>query len=80
MNRLQKKGFYQAGEIISATSDDMFRKKEKVKPTEATSPVLDELKAIEIDKLAGEKGVDPTEDFTTYTEVDHESDFSITSS
>ena len=38
--------------------------------TDATSPLLDELKAIKLDSLKGTDFTDPTEDLTTYTEVD----------
>jgi len=53
---------------------------EKTKPTLATSPALDELKAIDITKLSSLEGADPTEDFTTYTELDADSYISKTSS
>ena len=47
------------------------RTAEKVKPTLATSPVLDELKAFNLDNLEGILNSDPYEDFDTdYTEVD----------
>jgi len=51
---------------------------EEAKPTLATSPVLDELKAISLDNLQGALGADPTEDFTTYTEVDEGLDITKT--
>jgi hypothetical protein len=41
----------------------------KVLSTKATTHLLDELKAINLDDLKGQF-VDPTEDYTTYTEVD----------
>ena len=42
----------------------------KVEPTLATSDLLNELKVVSLDKLAGISLIDPTENFTTYTEVD----------
>ena len=42
----------------------------KTQETDATSPLLDELKAIKLDSLEDTKDADPTEDFTGYTEVD----------
>jgi hypothetical protein len=53
---------------------------EKEKPTEATTALLDELKAVALDSLGGKVTPDPTEDFTTYTEVDPNSKISVTSS
>lgn len=54
------------------------RMQEKVKPTKATSSLLDELKALNLDDLPEKLGSDPTEDFTTYTEVDEGSDVTKT--
>jgi len=51
---------------------------EKVKPTKATSPLLDELKALDLDNLPESFGADPTEDLTTYTEVDPNTELTIT--
>jgi len=39
-------------------------------PTLATSQLLSDLKAIDLDKISPKSPADPTEDFTTYTEVD----------
>jgi hypothetical protein len=51
----------------------------KVLSTKATTQLLDELKAINLDDLKGQF-VDPTEDYTTYTEVDPNGHLSKTSS
>ena len=55
-----------------------IKKLEKVKPTKATSPLLDELKALDLDNLPEGSFVDPTEDFTTYTEDDAEGALTVT--
>lgn len=47
---------------------------EKEKPTVASAPGLDSLRQIDLDSLEISPGVDPIEDFTTYTEVDPGSD------
>jgi hypothetical protein len=47
--------------------------------TDATCPLLDELKAIKLDSLEDTKDVDPTEDFTGYTEVDGPSKLTVDS-
>ena len=51
---------------------------EEDKPTLATAAVLDELKDVVLDSLPGEDGGDPTEDLTTYTEVDAGFDLTVT--
>jgi len=51
---------------------------EKVKTTKTTSSELAELKAINLDNLSASSGTDPTEDFTTYTEVDPGDDITKT--
>jgi len=53
---------------------------ERVKPTKATSILLDELKGVSLDNLTGEVPPDPTEDFTEFTEVDSDGDITITAS
>ncbi len=53
---------------------------ERVKPTKATSILLDELKGVSLDNLTGEVPPDPTEDFTEFTEVDSGGDITITAS
>lgn len=60
----------------------LFGDKEILKdePTEATCTLLDELKGMSFESLEGKAPDDPIEDFTTYTEVDPNSDFTITSS
>lgn len=55
------------------------RMKEKVKSTKATCSSLTELRAIDIEKLKETPSSDPTEDFSTYTEVDEGSDITKTS-
>jgi hypothetical protein len=52
----------------------------KVSSTGATSSLLDELKAVSLDSLGASFSLDPTEDFTTYTEVDPNSDITVTAS
>ena len=61
---------------------EMFgdKEKEKSKPTAASSELLDELKSVSLDSLAGESPPDPTEDLTTFTEYDDESNITITAS
>lgn len=51
---------------------------ESTKPTTATSPALDDLKALSLDDMPAKLGADPTEDYTTYTEVDETSALAIT--
>lgn len=46
------------------------RTAESSKATLAWSPLLDDLRATVLDDMPGSNGLDPTEDFTTYTEVD----------
>jgi hypothetical protein len=46
--------------------------------TEATSPLLDELKALNLDTMSEGLGDDPTENLTTYTEFDPSSHISKT--
>ncbi len=54
------------------------RAAERVEPTLATSPLLDELKAIELDKLGDTPGIDPYEDFENdYTEDDDAGSYSV---
>ncbi len=50
----------------------------KKQSTEATSILLDQLKAVKLDLLPPQKEADPTEDFTTYTEVDTNSRYTVT--
>ncbi len=54
------------------------RMQERVKTTKATSSLLDGLKALNLDDMPETLGTDPTEDFTTYTEVDEGSDVTKT--
>lgn len=51
---------------------------ESTKPTLATSPALDDLKALRLDDMTAKLDSDPTEDYTTYTEVDETSALAIT--
>jgi len=51
---------------------------ESTKPTLATSSPLDDLKALSLDDMPAKLGSDPTEDYTTYTEVDETSALAIT--
>lgn len=51
---------------------------EKGKPTDAASTLLDELKALNLDDLPEKSSIDPTEDFSTYTEEDPNSRISKT--
>jgi len=51
---------------------------EGVKPTLATSSELDSLKALNFDDTPAKLGSDPTEDYTTYTEVDETNALAIT--
>jgi len=51
---------------------------ESTKPTLATSSALADLKALSLDDMPAKLGSDPTEDFTTYTEVDETSALAIT--
>lgn len=61
--------------------DNLFgnRTEEGVKPTLATSHLLDKLKALSIDGMALTPEIDPTEDLTTYIEYDQGSDISVSS-
>lgn len=67
-------------EALTAIHLDLFGDREtlKNKETEATSPLLDELKALNLDTMPEGLGDDPTEDLTTYTEVDPDSHISKT--
>jgi hypothetical protein len=53
---------------------------EKIKATKAASSLLDELKAVSLDNLEGKAPPDPTEDLTTFTEVDPGYDMTVTAS
>lgn len=55
------------------------RQQEKVKLTKATSLLLDELRAVNLDDMPATSSSDPTEDFSTYTEVDEGGDITKTS-
>jgi hypothetical protein len=54
------------------------KEQEKVKPTNATSSLLDNLKAIDLSKLEKSAIVDPYEDFTGFTKVDPNNEISET--
>jgi len=59
------------GHLPEQTQDAVYhalfgdKEVEKVKPTKATSPLLDELKALDLDSLPETLGIDPVEDFTS---------------
>ena len=69
------------GEAVGAAEIALWGNKtaEEVKPTLAAADSLDELKLVELAKLPGTSGFDPTEDLTTYTEVDPNSHITVTS-
>ena len=65
---------------LDAVYYDLYGDLEQAKETTtlATSTVLDELKAINLDSLDKTPTSDPTEDFTTYTETDPDSEITVT--
>lgn len=63
------RGLCQSVDAMDDAQLTMFgnRSAEQTKPTVATSPLLDELKAINLDSLSALVGTDPTVDFTSAT-------------
>lgn len=66
-------------EELAIIEVDLFGDKavESAKDTVATSPLLTELKAIDLDDLTPKLDNDPLEDWTTYTEYDEGSDVTV---
>jgi hypothetical protein len=60
---------------------ELYGDKDELKglPTEATSGLIDQLKAVDLSKLSKTSIPDPYQDFTGYTKVDPNSEFTVTS-
>jgi len=67
---------------IHEVQQSLFGDRQSLKQvlTASTSPVLDGIKALRVLDLNGLAMLDPTEDYTTYTELDPDSDITVTSS